>query len=198
MSDRNQVSSSQYDAQFVLIVITALLQLFQTIVMGAKLRIRCRDCFFSWRPKGSSPGGSSDGGGSPTKPAADDAGPVVAAAAAADAAPEQVSLSPRTVAAVVAAAVAATTPRTSISLSEVHESALRVPHVGGCPQTPVAERSRTLSGGDCAPSAVRRARTPSATSAPSPSIPGTVEPSNNRKRSSAPPPLEAVVIDEQN
>lgn len=217
-----QISPSQFDAQFVLIVITVVLQLFQTIVTGIKLRVRCRDCFCSMRPKNSSPGGSSDSSGGSPKRAADDPGspvhpgiPSVAVTSAAAAAAQdqggklEVSLTPRTAAAVAAAVVAgvaAATPRTSVSLSEsvvqgmaASDGALRTP-VAAKRGSATIERSRTFSSADQmlqTPVAVRRSRTPSVSSAPSPTMHCTEQP-NNRKRTSVPPiQLESVVIDEQ-
>jgi hypothetical protein len=184
MSDRDRlVSSPLYDAQFVLIVITALLQLIQTVVMGVKMRVRCKDCFCSWRPKGSSPGSSdasSNADGSP-KRSTDRESPAAAVALPHQ---QEISLTPRTAAAVVAAVVAATTPRTSVSLSE----AVAVVIAAAAEQRDapaVAPRSRTPSIGDIP---IRRARTPSSS----------VSIESTPKRASVPPiRLEAVLPDQQ-
>lgn len=157
-----EISPIQFDAQFVLIIITVVLQLFQTVVTGVKLRVRCRDCFCSVHPKNSSPGGSSTASDtSPKRDPGEPAPPAAAAAAAVDNTKLEVSLTPRTAAAVAAAVVAAQTPRMSISEpADDIESGIR--------------RARTPSG-----DVERRGRTPSCSEPASPN--------NNRKRSSVPP-----------
>jgi hypothetical protein len=217
-NNTGQISPSQFDAQFVLIIITVILQVFQAVVTGIKMRVRCKDCFCSLRGKNSSPGGSSTDG-SPKRHALADVADAPAAAAAAAAAPSthpatsladgrlEVSLTPRTAAAVMAAVVAATTPRSSISETVAAAAAAADPEVDepkigtivsfskARSGTTHSEGSRTLSSADQSLSAAyaaapeRRAKTPSGASTPPQPKP--------RQRSSVPPiHLESVVIED--
>lgn len=190
MSNNNstgQISPTQFDAQFILIVIAVVLQLFQTVVTGIKLRVKCRHCFCSVRPKNSSPDSN---GGSPQRP--DDLRereikqpplPSSIAPAVQDQGGRlEVSLTPRTAAAVVAAFTAVAVPGTSVS-----EGSATPTKRESAPIT----RSRTLSNAaadfDYTPTIVRRCCTPASSNM-----------LTNKGRLSVPTiNLESIVIDKQ-
>ena len=56
----SEATVTQFRAELILIVINLAFQLFQTFIMGMKLRVHCKNCAFSMRPKGTTPSPASD------------------------------------------------------------------------------------------------------------------------------------------